>query len=237
MEKEKGKAWAAGICGALKEIVVDNQRTELRNWPIIVDYDYSCHPVEDEWVVIVLYDKASGAPQEKEAPVLLEGHPGLPVTMDNSAPWRGFLRSRLSLRPEDMAVIIPSRSGAGDPAADWEKFSPEEKKIWRFQIASWVETSRPLASMLAAPTEVAPVFSDRGHDNADQLFARLRQAVKEDEGLSGDGSALLDSVDEMERRIGDRRFVAAYQSFLDLSAGHDRLVARFARPLSKLLPE
>lgn len=130
--------WAFAIKSSLDKVVQENFPQDAHRWPVLKAFNFDSFLVNDDWVVIVLKDKISGIPA---------GGSGKPkkIQLDQNAPlenpniqnieqWLEYLGFKLSIRSQDILLIIPYKDGGQKVEDDWVNFSEEEKQLWHREI-------------------------------------------------------------------------------------------------------
>jgi hypothetical protein len=131
--------WAFAIKNTLENVVREKFPHDIHRWPILKVFDADSYLLNDFFVIIKLKDKISGIP------VSASGRPK-DIDLDGNAPkespniqnidnWLNYLDSKISIRPQDILMIVPYKDGGKTVKEDWANFTEEEKQLWHRQIA------------------------------------------------------------------------------------------------------
>jgi hypothetical protein len=116
------------------------------------------YELPEQYIVIVLRDRLSGMPVVGgPEPFPYSDHPTLPPKVEEIELWQFYLKDKLGLRAEDVAVMIPIRdSGENGKAADYDLFSAHEKMFWSQQIAHVVAGQAAYLQSIEGPRPQQP---------------------------------------------------------------------------------
>lgn len=138
-----GVDWAIGLQVAIEQAVRAAFPTHLRLWPLMQPCRFDSFWIGLTHLVVVLHDqvgKPGIAGPIRSGPFPHSDHPALPRGAQDAGPWQEYLNRTFRLRTEDAAIILPLRdSGVSSPAADFARFSEDEKKLVYEQVLLIVE--------------------------------------------------------------------------------------------------
>jgi hypothetical protein len=130
--------WAFAVRNSIEKVVQENFPQDAHLWPILKAFNFESFLLNDDWIVIELKDKISGIPAggSGRSPKieLDENAPGQNPTIQNIEGWLDYLGAKLSIRSQDIVLIIPYKDNGQNVEDDWAHFTEEEKQLWHKEI-------------------------------------------------------------------------------------------------------
>ncbi|MDM0071850.1 hypothetical protein [Variovorax sp. J31P207] len=250
--------WAFGIRGAIEGLVRQNFPQDLRQWPLLQAFDFEGFQLDENYAVIVLKDKLSGVPAggDELRRFNHQGAPALPPRVEDIQLWQFFFRTKLELRNEDGAFLIPIHdSGKSGAPADFDLFSVAEQFFWNQQLQFVVANYKAHLHAMnnQAPTPPSQVTYNVSGSNARvninsadfsqnivqaqssaEVFALIGEAVSKIADRDA-REALASSAKQMQEAHGTKTFLEKYQRFMSSASDHATVLAPIFAPLAGLL--
>lgn len=132
--------WAFAIRGSLEKVVEENFPQELHSWPLLRTFNFEPYKWQETHMIFILQDKLSGIPAGPSKPHILDD-PDAPreaPIINNLSEWQEYLKKKFSLRPQDVAIIIPLADSGKRVEDDFALWSESDKQLWLRQIDSVV---------------------------------------------------------------------------------------------------
>lgn len=245
--------WAFGVKGAIENVVRRDYPALLRQWPTLQNFNFEAYRVDPAYFVIILRDKLSGVPsgpgELKEFPY--SDHPLLPPTAQNITEWVEYLVEKFSLRPEDMALILPIHdSGKNDAGADYKLFTPIEAQLWNYQLSAGIARQKTTLQAAVVDTPLPPqniTYNINGtnsrvninsndssinvvNETAPELFEKMLGAIRAASTDSAKIDAIGSAVEEMAASYGTGSFSSKYTKFMGVLADHIQVFGPIVAP-------
>jgi hypothetical protein len=228
---------------------------------LLQTFDFEGYQVDADHFVIVLRDKMSGIPAGGDiSPFPYTDHPPTPRTTEDIEHWQTYLIDRLSLRHEDMAMILPIHdSGEHSTPGDFTLFSEDEKELWAYQLQLWISRQQatlqiPEEATPDQPTHITYNLSGTNvrmninsmessvnitHQTPSEVFQQHLAAVQHPTADPELVAKITAAIKDMERDYGTERFLERYTSFMAVLADHMQVfgvaVAPYLPALTQLL--
>jgi hypothetical protein len=249
--------WAFGIRGAIENVVKKAFPSEIRLWPTLQTFDFECYSIGGSHLIVK--DKLSGIPSGSDPkPFPNNDHPSLPPKKENIDEWQSYLFSKLGLRHEDAAFIIPLHdSGKSSALEDFKLFEQYEAELWDYQLRLTVARQRTTIQAASktppqTPTHITYNVSGTNarvniqssdssvnivNDELPPVFSELLKALKASGENAAEISSLKSAVIEMQNCFGTQHFSDKYKLFMSILADHIQVLGPVVAPFLPALAE
>lgn len=245
--------WAFGVKGAIENIVRREYPELLRQWPTLQTFNFEGYRFGEKYFVIALRDKLSGMPAGpgELGAFPYADHPGLPPSTQNITEWLDYLTAKLSLRPEDIALVLPIYdSGKNDAAADFQLFTPDERQLWEYQLSAGIAKQKTTLQAAPAGAPAPPqhiIYNINGTNSkvninstdssvnvvnevAPELFEKLLAAINAAPAQHEKVEALGSAAKAMSATYGTSSFADKYTQFMSILADHIQVFGPVVAP-------
>jgi hypothetical protein len=252
MRNNIGANWAFGIRGAIENIARNAFPSEVRLWPTLQNFDFECYSIGERHLAIIIKDKLTGIPTGSDPkPFMHHDHPTLPPTKENIEKWQSYLFSKLELRHEDAALIIPLHdSGKSSALEDYNLFDQNEVELWDYQLRLTVARQRTTIQTASktppqAPTHITYNVSGTNarvniqssdssvnivNEEMPQVFGELLNALKTTSESAAEIDSLKKAVVEMQNSYGTQNFLEKYKTFMSILSDHIQVLGPIVAP-------
>ncbi len=260
MRSDMSADWAFAIQGAIETVVRENFSSQLRQWPLLQSFNFEAYQVGDDHFVVVLRDKLSGIPAGSGVPTPFPytDHPPAPRSTADVHTWLSYLIDRLSLRDEDIAMVLPIHdSGQNNANADFQMYSDLEKELWNYQLSFWIARQHSALgiSVQTPPDQPAQINYNLSGTNVRvnvnsidssvnitnqaplEVFEQLLAAVQSTTADPELVAKMTEAVEAMERDYGTDRFLERYTSFMAILADYMQVFGVAVAPYLPVLTE
>lgn len=124
-------SWAFGIQHTLEQFVERGHGRDVHRWPLLRGFDAELL-TWNTFVVVIMRAKISGLPVMGRVTPLEDE--ALPVPdPDTAEEWQARVRQRLTLRSQDLVMVLPATPIPSLSKA-FESWSPAERRLWQCQL-------------------------------------------------------------------------------------------------------
>lgn len=132
--------WPISIQAGIDKISNELYPEYYHRWPITKGFRSTGFKLNEFWGIIRIRDTGNTFVVGDIEEFLRDSNtPEDNPNIDNIDVWIKYLISKLSIRPQDVVMLLPLKNGTGSVQDEWKEFSDAEKELWNYQLKKNIE--------------------------------------------------------------------------------------------------
>ncbi|WP_339702284.1 hypothetical protein [Algoriphagus aquimarinus] len=132
--------WPVSIQASIDKISNELYPEYYHRWPTTKGFISTGYKLNEFWGIIKIKDTGNTFVVGDFEDLIIDSNtPTENPNIENINSWIDYLISKLSIRPQDVVMMLPLKNGSGSVQDEFKQFNEDEKKLWSYQLEKTIE--------------------------------------------------------------------------------------------------